>query len=94
MFGINYSSYATTFSNDRPYLTVNYNDGFGDVYLLIDEELDINDLRLQKEEVQSVTWANREEVLQLIEEGKFIPYCPGFIELLFFNKNKRGLINE
>lgn len=82
------------FLNDRPYMTINYIDGFGDVYIVIDDELDINDLRLQKEEVQSVTWANREEVLQLIEEGKFIPYCSGFIELLFFNKNKRGLINE
>ena len=82
------------FSNDRPYLTINYDDGFGDVYIVIDDELDINQLRLQKEEVQCVTWANKNEVLQLIEEGKFIPYCPGFIELLFFNKDKRGLINE
>lgn len=82
------------FSNDRPYLTINYSDGFGDVYIVIDENLDINDLRLQKEEVQCVTWANREEVHQLINEGKFIPYCPGFIDLLFFNQIKRGLINE
>lgn len=82
------------FSNDRPYLTINYDDGFGDVYIVIDDDLDINQLRLQKEEVQCVTWANKNEVLQLIEEGKFIPYCPGFIELLFFNKDKRGLINE
>ena len=74
--------------------TINYSDGFGDVYIVIDDELDINDLRLQKEEVQSVTWASKEEIIQLINEEKFIPYCPGFIELLFFNQNKRGLINE
>lgn len=86
--------YIHDFSNDRPYLTINYDDGFGDVYLLNDENLNINDLRLQKEEVQSVTWANKNEIMQLINEEKFIPYCPGFIELLFFNKNKRGLINE
>lgn len=89
---LGYNSYD--FSNDRPYLTINYDDGFGDVYIVIDDDLDINQLRLQKEEVQCVTWANKNEVLQLIEEGKFIPYCPGFIELLFFNKDKRGLINE
>ena len=86
--------YIHDFSNDRPYLTINYDDGFGDVYLLNDENLDINDLRLQKEEVQSVTWANKNEIMQLINEEKFIPYCTGFIELLFFNQNKRGLINE
>ena len=39
-------------------------------------------------------WASKDEIMQLINEEKFIPYCPGFIELLFFNQNKRGLINE
>jgi isopentenyldiphosphate isomerase len=79
------------FLNERPYFTINYPGGFDDVYVVIDDGLDINHLRLQKDEVQSVTWATKEEILQLIEENKFIPYCPGFIELLFFNKNKRGL---
>lgn len=86
--------YKHDFSNDRPYLTINYDDGFGDVYVLIDEELDLSDLRHQKEEVQNTCWASKEEIYQLLDEGKFIPYCPGFIDLLFFNINKRGLINE
>ena len=49
---------------------------------------------IQYEEVQNVTWANKEEIHQLIEEGKFIPYCTGFIDLLFFQKDSRGVIEK
>lgn len=84
--------YIHDFSEDRPYMTFNYSKKFGDVYIVTDELLDINNLKLQYEEVQNITWASKEEIFQLIEEEKFIPYSQGFIELLFFNKEKRGII--
>lgn len=86
--------YKYDFSNERPFFTVNYVDGFGDVYIISDEDIEINDLKLQYNEVQNITWANKNEIIQLIDEGKFIPYSYGFIELLFFNKDIRGVINK
>lgn len=86
--------YRYDFSNERPYLTIHRTDKFDDIYIIKDENIDINKLRLQYEEVQNVTWANKEEIHQLIEEGKFIPYCTGFIDLLFFQKDSRGVIEK
>ena len=41
--------------------------------------------------------ARREKLLrkrEMIDEEKFIPYTEGFIELLFFNKNIRGVLKD
>lgn len=79
------------FIEDRAYLTINYDKSYCDVFI-INDDIDINNLRLNYEKVQNVTWATKDEILQLIDEGKFIPYDSSFIELLFFNKDKRGAI--
>ena len=81
------------FIEDVPYITVNNYRTFGDVYI-INCDIDINNLRLDYNKVQNVTWASKDEILQLIEEEKFIPYTEGFIELLFFNKNIRGVLKN
>ena len=78
------------FLADMAYFTVNNEKTFGDVYI-INDDININNLRLNYEKVQNVTWASKNEILQLIEEGKFISYADAFIELLFFNKDKRGI---
>lgn len=80
-----------SFFDDRAFFTINNDKTFGDVYI-INDDIDINNLKLDYEKVQNVTWATKDEILQLIDEGKFIPYTEGFIELLFFNKEKRGII--
>lgn len=81
------------FLDDNPYFTVNNYKSFGEVYI-INEDIDINNLRLDYNKVQNVTWASKDEILQLIDEEKFIPYTEGFIELLFFNKNIRGVLKD
>ena len=81
------------FLEDMPYLTVNNYKSFGDVYI-INDNIDINNLKLDYSRVQNVTWASKEEILQLIEEEKFIPYTEGFIELLFFNREVRGILKN
>lgn len=43
---------------------------FCDVYLL-EKDIDINNLKLQKEEVEDVYWLSKEEISNLINEGKF-----------------------
>lgn len=83
--------YEYSFEDERPYFTVNGNKSYGDVYI-INEDVDINNLRLNYNKVQNVTWANKEEILQLIDEKKFIPYSHAFIEMIFANKNMRGAL--
>ena len=67
-------------SDVRPDFTINFEDGFDDYYLL-EQEVDLEGLRLQEEEVQAVRWASKEEVMQLQEQGTMIPYW--FLDRLF-----------
>ena len=81
--------YRKDLSNERPFFTVNFSVGFDDFYLLIDE-IELETLRLQEEEVQKVMWATKEEILLLIENGKFVPYHTGLVEMIFQMKDNRG----
>lgn len=78
------------FSNRRPALTVHFPDGMGDVFL-VEQDVNLCDLVLQKEEVQAVRWADEEEILKMIEEDSFIPYQAHFIGLLFYLRNHATL---
>ena len=66
----------------RPAVTVNFEGGFDD-FFVVTRDLDLGDLRLQKEEVSDVRWATLEETLAMLENGQFIPYPPSFLRLLF-----------
>ena len=74
--------YATDFSALRPYLTINFPNGFDDYYLL-EREVDLPLLKLQEEEVQAVAWAHKDEILEMIAQERFVPHRSGFISLLF-----------
>ena len=50
----------------------------------------VKSLRLQPEEVQAVRWATEDEILQMIDDGRFIPYEKSQISLLFFRRNHRS----
>jgi len=73
----------------RPNLTINFDRGFDDVYL-IEKEVDIDTLVLQEAEVQRVKWATKEEIFTLLDSGEFIPYYKSLIQLLFDMKGKYG----
>ena len=45
--------------------------------------MELSQLRLQPEEVQSAAWATQEEIFAMIDDGRFIPYLKSFIMLLF-----------
>lgn len=74
--------YKVNLRNKRPALTINFDYGFNDFYI-IEEDLDIHALHLQFEEVQQVRWATKEEIWDMIEDKRFIPYHKSFIQLLF-----------
>ena len=75
--------------NVQPHLTINFDVGFDDVYL-IEKEVNINDLVLQYEEVQRVKWATFDEILKKIEDGVFIPYYKSLIQLFFDIRKQYG----
>lgn len=70
-------------SNVRPHLTVNYDHGFDDFYLVEKNDIDIASLKLQYEEVEAVKWASEEEIIEMMREGTFIPYYESLIRLFF-----------
>ena len=66
----------------RPLLTANFPLGFDDFYV-INKDIDIETLVLQKEEVADAKWASLDDVLKLRREGKFVKYKENFIKFLF-----------
>lgn len=79
------------FTNNRPYITTYFDYGFDDYYFFT-KDIDISELKLQKDEVETVKWASLQEVLRLYERGEFIPYMESFLITLFDLKNQRGVI--
>ena len=80
------------FSYLRPNMTMNFEEGFDDFYL-INRDIELTSLSLQPEEVKSARWASREEVLELIDKGEFIPFYKSFISLLFDVRQKPDCLN-
>ena len=80
---------AIDLSDVRPTLTLYWEHGFDDYYLLT-MPVDLDSLRLQPEEVQAVRWAEKDEILRMIDDGSFIPYEKSLVELLFFRRNHRS----
>lgn len=81
--------YSFDFRDVQPHLTINASNCFDDYYL-VECDIDINTLKLQYEEVQQVKWASKDEILHLINDGKFIPYYKSLIELLFETRKNYG----
>ena len=72
--------------NHRPNFNITFEKGFDDFYL-VDWDGDISSLKLQYEEVESVRWATKEEILSMIADGTFVPYYPSLINMIFDMKN-------
>lgn len=83
------------FTNILPKLTINFEGGFDDIYLvIIDKQIKIDELKLQYEEVQTARWATLEEIEKMIKTGEFIPYYQNLIKLMFDMNNSYGCFNE
>ena len=77
------------FENIPPAVTGTFRGGFDDIYIL-NWDVDIDTITLQPEEVQQVKWAGKDEILAMIDAGRFIPYGKEFIEYLFFRRTHFG----
>lgn len=81
------------FTGVRPHLTIPFEIGFDDYYL-VEREVDLTTLTLQEEEVQRVAWMTEETIVNGIEEGWFIGYHESLIRLLFALRHSYGAHNE
>lgn len=73
----------------RPSVTVNFDGGFDDFYILT-RDLELSSLTLQEEEVRAVRWVSLEEILDMLGRGAFIPYPEGFLRFLFDMREQFG----
>ena len=75
----------------RPHLSVQFDQGFDDMYL-IKKEVDLSTLTLEYEEVEKVMWASLDEILVMMEQGTFVPYQKHLLCLFFDMKEKYGAL--
>ena len=73
----------------RPALTVNFDRGFDDYYI-VNRDIDLADLRLQAEEVSEARWATVEEAEAMIDRGEFINYPKSFLRFLYDMRHSYG----
>lgn len=84
--------YSLDLSGMRPSMTINFDLGFDDIYL-ITRDLELSSLNLQKDEVEEVKWATRDEVYRLIDQGQFLPYRKGVIASMFEMRKTMGFFD-
>jgi isopentenyldiphosphate isomerase len=84
--------YSLDLSGIRPSMTINFDLGFDDIYL-ITRDLELSSLNLQKDEVEEVKWATRDEVYRLIDQGQFLPYRKGVIASMFEMRKTMGFFD-
>lgn len=77
----------------RPSVTVNFDGGFDD-FFLVERDLALEDLTLQKEEVAQARWADLPEILAMVDRGEFIGYPKGFLEYLFQTRGTFGFFSK
>ncbi len=75
------------FSDRRPTFTVNFANGFDDWYI-VDMDVDMSKLRIQKSELSEVGWMKKYEALNCIAQKQMVPYF--FLDLVFDHKDYVG----
>ena len=73
----------------RPVLTVHFDNGFDDYFIItIGDEL-ASKINYQEKEIEELAWVSHEQIVQLIEKNEFDLLMP-FVDLLFHMKEARG----
>ncbi len=82
------------FSKAYPKISINSGFRIDDVYIINNKNIDISKLKLQKEEVSDVKFVSKEQLLDIIDEKKFVPYQKDYINLLFYLKDNSNLFTN
>jgi isopentenyldiphosphate isomerase len=81
--------YALDLTGVRPSVTVNYKGGFDD-FFIVERDVKVSSLRLQKTEVSEARWATLDEVLALLAAEEFVVYPESFLRFLFDMRSTFG----
>lgn len=81
------------FSSERPLITLGFPGRFDDFYL-VHGDYDASKLHLQAEEVSAVRWASRDEIIRMMDEGTFVPYQRGLIDIMFASGAGGGMFTR
>lgn len=73
----------------RPSVTVNFDKGFDDFYI-VNRDIDLSELKLQKEEVSAARWVTIEEAQDMIDRGEFVSYPKSFLRFLYDMRHTFG----
>lgn len=75
--------------NVKLFKTIKTEDDFVDIYYL-KEDIDINEIKIQKEEVEDAKWSTIDEIQKMIQQGIFSESHKDFFEdcLKYLNANK------
>jgi len=83
---------AVDLSRTGPAVTVRAPKSVYDIYLMnAPADLDITTLSLQPEEVAAVRWASRDDIQDMITDGRFVAYKPSLVDHLFAQYGRPGL---
>ncbi len=82
-------------SQAGPTITIRAPKSLYDIYLVdAPAGLDIDSLALQPDEVDAVAWVSRDEILDMIADGRFAPVKPSLIHLIFDLYERAGLLTS
>ena len=74
-------------------MTVHDRNIYDDFFALV-LPVELSSLHLQEDEVSRVGWADYDTVRQMIAAGTFIPYRPGYLEVMFASRGTTGAIER
>lgn len=81
-------------SDNQAVFTVNGKNAYNDYYLVEMPKLKLEECDLQEEEVADVMWADKDTIIRMIEENKFVSYHKGVVDLWFTMRTERGNISR
>ena len=70
------------FAETRPNIITTFSNGFTFTFIA-KLDIEVKDIRIQKEELQQVRFAKEQEIIEMIERGEFVPYRISWIRYLF-----------
>lgn len=81
------------FTKIRPTMCCSFGEGYDDIYI-INMDVDVSSVVLQKEEVSEVRYASLKEIKKLIKKDLFISFQDHFIDFVFEMRNKTELFKN
>ena len=76
-------------SDARPVITVHFDDGFDDYYVVEIDDETADRIKFEKEEIDEIMWASHEKINEMIDNGT-CGILKSFIGVIFDMRKQRG----